>query len=318
MIKRILVIGKNGQLGCSLQKVLKKKLSLLKTSPSFLINDEVSNFSIKSFFFISRDELDLSKQFSINNFFQNQNFAAIVNCAAYTSVDKAEEDSDLAEKINHLAVGQLAKIAKSQSIPLIHISTDYVFDGLSFKPYKETDVTDPQNNYGLTKLKGEKAIIASRCSGAIIRTSWLYSEFGNNFVTNILRLGRERESLNIVADQVGSPTYATNLAKLLLIMLNNKKTINILNSQLNLYHFSDEGKCSWYDLTKAIFNLSNISCNVIPIKSKDFSTLAKRPNYSVMNKDKIKNYITDLSIPHWQESLTYCLEELKNKHLLSS
>ncbi len=300
MTKRILVIGKNGQLGRSLQKVVKKLV-----------------YSDWDFFFIARNILDLSNLDSINDFFQDQHFAAIINCAAYTSVDRAENEVKLADQINHLAVGQIAKIAKNQTIPLIHISTDYVFHGQGLKPYQEKDKTNPQNIYGLTKLKGEQVMIKSGCTGAIIRTSWLHSEFGNNFVKTMLALGKKRNSLKVVIDQVGSPTYATNLAKLLLAMLNKNQKTKILNSQFNIYHFSDEGNCSWYDFTKAIFDLSNISCQINPVETKDYPSSVKRPKYSVMDKSKIKNHLPDLEVQHWRESLINCLTEIKNKESYS-
>jgi dTDP-4-dehydrorhamnose reductase len=296
MINHILVIGKNGQLGRSLQKVVKK-----------------FTYSDWDFFFITRNMLDLSNLDSINDFFQDQHFSAIINCAAYTSVDKAENNFKLADQINHLAVARLAEIAKNQSIPLIHISTDYVFHGKGLKPYEETDKTNPQNIYGLTKLKGEQVMMESGCTGAIIRTSWLHSEFGNNFVKTMLALGIKCDSLKVVIDQVSSPTYATNLAKLLIVLLNKNQITKILNSQFNIYHFSDEGNCSWYDFAKAIFELSDISCKVKPVETKDYPSSVKRPKYSVMNKTKIKNHLPDLEVQHWRESLIDCLAEIKNK-----
>lgn len=299
MSKRILVIGKNGQLGRSLLKV---------------ISDNTMKFKVSywDFNFIARNELDLSNLKKIKEFFQNQKFSGIINCAAYTSVDKAESDIELANQINHLAVAQLAEVAKNQDIPLIHISTDYVFHGQEFKSYKETDKTDPQNIYGLTKLKGEQSLISSGCMGAIIRTSWLYSEYGKNFVKTMLNLGNERDSISVVNDQVGSPTYATNLANAIFAMLEKNQTIKILNSELNIYHFSDDGICTWYDFAKAIFKICDINCKINPVGTKDYPSQAKRPNYNVMNKSKIKQYLPDFVIPHWRESLISCLSEIKN------
>jgi dTDP-4-dehydrorhamnose reductase len=305
MNKSILVIGKNGQLGQSLFKVIED--NSLKSKPD--------NWNFK---FISRDELDLSNLKSIKEFFYNQKFSVIINFAAYTSVDKAESDIDLANQINHLAVAELAEVAKNQEIPLIHISTDYVFHGQEFKTYIESDNTDPVNVYGLTKLKGEQSLIASGCTGAIIRTSWLYSEYGKNFVKTILGLGKKLDNINVVNDQVGSPTYAINLARLILTILNKQQTINILNSQLNIYHFSDEGICSWYDFAKTIFKLSDIKCEVNPVKTKDYPSKAKRPNYNVMSKKKIKQHFPDFAIQHWKDSLINCLTEIKkNRDLLA-
>lgn len=306
MTKSILVSGKSGQLGQSLQKLVEdSSLSLGMTTGM-------------AFTFVGRDELDLACSDSISAFFSHQQFDVIINCAAYTAVDKAESEPKLANQINHLAVAQLAEIAKQQSIPLIHISTDYVFNGQGFKPYVETDATDPQNVYGLTKLKGEQAMQASGCAGAIIRSSWVYSEFGNNFVKTMLRLGKERDSLNVIFDQVGSPTYAGDLAQAILAMLNveflmvnEANTDLIQNSTLKIYHYSNEGVCSWYDFAKAIFELSDISCQVNPIETKDYPTPAKRPHYSVMNKTKIKLDLPNLVISYWRDSLKTCLKELE-------
>jgi dTDP-4-dehydrorhamnose reductase len=303
---KILVTGKNGQLGQSLHKLVGDSSAALGITAGI------------TFTFVGRDELDLAFAGSISAVFGNQRFDAIVNCAAYTAVDTAESEHRLADQINHIAVAQLAEIARQQTIPLIHISTDYVFNGQGFSPYVETDSTDPQNAYGCTKLKGEEAMHASGCVGAIIRTSWVYSEFGNNFVKTMLRLGKERDSLNVIFDQIGSPTYATDLAQAVLAILNaefsQKHSHQSLESELstvNLYHFSNEGVCSWYDFAKAIFEMSDISCQVNPIETKDYPTPAKRPHYSVMNKTKIKYDLPGLIIPHWRDSLKTCLKELE-------
>jgi len=314
MTKRILVTGKNGQLGRSLQKVTRNPSNFFKIKSEHFDCSEEFITSEWDFNFVSRDELDLSNSESINEFFKLHQFAGIINCAAYTSVDKAESEVELAEQINHFAVGQLAEIAKKQAIPLIHISTDYVFPGKGLKPYNETDETEPLNIYGVTKLKGEQVLTASGCTGAIIRTSWLYSEFGKNFVKTMLGLAKDQNSISVVIDQVGSPTYATNLAKVILTMLSKQRTIKILNSQLNIYNFSDEGICSWHDFAKAIIQLSDISCEVNPVETKDYPSRAIRPHFNVMNKDKIKHHLPDLKIPYWQESLTKCLANLKKKN----
>lgn len=298
MTKRVLVTGKNGQLGLSLQKLVSDSLCSLGMMTNM------------SFTFIGRDELDLSSSESIVGYFVDKSFDAIINCAAYTAVDKAESEQELANQINHLAVAELAEFAKQQDIPLIHISTDYVFNGQDFKPSAETDSKDPQSVYGLTKLQGEQAILASGCAGAIVRTSWVYSEFGNNFVETMLRFGKERDSLNVIYDQVGSPTYATDLAETILVMLSKINTDSIKNSSLKIYHYSNEGVCSWYDFAKAIFELYGIDCVVNPIETKDYPTPAKRPHYSVMNKFKIKTDLT-LQIPYWRDSLNNCLKNLE-------
>lgn len=296
--KSILVIGKNGQLGQSIQKLVTQD-STLNTQHSFT--------------FVSRDELDLSSSESIREYFADKSFDVIINCAAYTAVDKAESEPELADQINHLAVKQLAEIAKAQNAFMLHVSTDYVFNGQSFKPYVETDEVGPQGVYGLTKLKGEQAMQAIAPAGCIIRTSWVYSEFGNNFVKTMLRLGAERDSLNVIFDQVGSPTYASDLASAILeilnvefSMLNGQKNAEIQHSPLNIYHYSNEGVCSWYDFAQAIFELSNTKCTVLPIETKDYPTPAKRPHFSVMNKAKIKSKL-NLSIPYWRQSLLACL-----------
>lgn len=311
MHNRILVTGKKGQLGQSLQKVLKDFPKYFNLT--FNNNNSVEDYVHENLdlIFVTHNELDLSNPDLIDNFFLNENFSSIINCAAYTSVDKAESNLELANKINHLAVEQLSKIAKKKSIPLIHISTDYVFNGQSTKPYCETDDTDPQNIYGNTKLKGEIAMIKSGCTGAIIRTSWVYSEFGSNFLKKMLALGTTNNTINVVADQFGNPTYATNLAKIILTLFYKKQSIDVLTSQLNIYHFSDEGICSWYDFAKAIFKLSNINCKVNPVETKDYPTISNRPHYSAMDKSKIKHHLPGLVIQHWRNALISCLADLK-------
>ena len=240
---RILVTGKNGQLGQSINK---------------LINIETkieNNPSSNEFIFVGREELDLSNNSSIINYFDNHDkFDIVINCAAYTAVDKAEEEQELANQVNHLAVKQLAGIAKEQKARLIHISTDYVFNGESDKPYIETSETNPINVYGKTKLAGEKALQAVMPMNAvIIRTSWVYSEYGNNFVKTMLRLGKERDELNVVSDQIGSPTYATDLAEAILKIISNKNYQNKEQST-EIYHYSNEGKISCMILLKRSLN----------------------------------------------------------------
>ena len=229
---RILVIGKNGQLGKSIHKIV--------------TNNEQTN----EFVFVGREDLDLSSTDRIASYFSYNNFDILINCAAYTAVDKAEEEVVFADQINHLAVAQLAQIAKKQQAKLIHISTDYVFDGESEKPYIETDTTNPVNIYGKTKLAGEQALKKIMPTDAIIiRTSWLYSEYGNNFMNTILRLGKERDEINMVSDQLGSPTYATNLAEAIFKIIEYKDYKDKKQST-EIYHFSSEGEISWYDFTK--------------------------------------------------------------------
>ncbi|BBP46161.1 NAD(P)-dependent oxidoreductase [Thiosulfatimonas sediminis] len=294
--KSILVTGKNGQLGQSLYKLVTQH--------------STSNIQ-HCFTFVGRDELDLADSSSIEAYFQDKHFDCIINCAAYTAVDKAESEPELADQINHLAVKQLAEIAKKQDSTLIHISTDYVFNGKNHKPYVESDSVDPQCVYGLTKLKGEQAIQAINPKSVIIRTSWVYSELGNNFVKTMLRLGAERDSLNVIFDQVGSPTYAGGLAQAILqVIASEAKQSFKGKSNVTIYHYSNEGVCSWYDFAKAIFALSDIKCQVSPIETKDYPTPATRPHYSLMNKAKMKNDMA-LEIPYWRDSLIACLNELK-------
>ena len=289
---RILVTGKNGQLGRSIYK---------------LIYTEVkadNNLSSSKFIFVGREELDLSNNSSIINYFDNHDkFDIIINCAAYTAVDKAEEEQELANQINHLAVKQLASIANKQQARLIHISTDYVFDGENFKPYCEDDTTNPNGVYGITKLDGEKAMQEiNPLNSIIIRTSWVYSSVGANFVKTMLRLGRERDSLGVIFDQVGTPTYARDLAKAILDIL-----VNIKNEKVEIYNYSNEGVLSWYDFAKEIMRMAKIDCSINPIETSEYPTPAKRPHFSLLNKSKIKKEF-NLTIPFWKDSLDECLK----------
>ena len=301
--KRVLVTGKNGQLGQSLKR----------------FSEAHSQFS---FDFVGREELDLSNSESIEHYFSNNSYDVIINCAAYTEVDKAESEPELADQINHLAVKQLADIAKQQNAILIHISTDYVFNGQSYQPYIETDSTDPQSVYGATKLKGEQAFSEVNPQGCIIRTSWVYSEYGNNFVKTMLRLGLEREQLGIIFDQVGTPTYAGDLAKAILQVISHaslnepQKALSSNTEQIGsakIFHFSNEGVCSWYDFAKSIFEYAKLPCDVMPIETKDYPTPAKRPHYSLLNKAQIKQTF-DLTIPYWKDSLKTCIKRLQEQN----
>ncbi|BBP44312.1 dTDP-4-dehydrorhamnose reductase [Thiosulfativibrio zosterae] len=289
MLKKILVTGANGQLGQSIQKI-------------------AGQYPDYQFTFVARDELDLSQAQSIASFFQDRSFDVIINCAAYTAVDRAESEPELANSINHQALEQLAKICKQHNAMMIHVSTDYVFNGTNHKPYIETDLVDPQGVYGLTKLKGEQAMQTIQPKGAIIRTSWVYSEFGNNFVKTMLRLGKEREALGVIFDQVGSPTYAGDLAQAVLTLANQPEKL----TQTPIYHYSNEGVCSWYDFAKTIFEMAQVQVKVTPIETKDYPTPAKRPHYSLMNKAKIKQHF-GFDIPYWQDSLKICLKELEKQ-----
>jgi dTDP-4-dehydrorhamnose reductase len=289
-IQRILVTGSSGQLGQSLQAIAK-------------------NYPDLMFTFATRTDLDLSSEQSIDAYFQLQHFDLIINCAAYTAVDKAESEPTLADQINHLAVKQLAEIAKQQNTKLIHISTDYVFNGQQYRPYIETDEVAPQSIYGHSKLKGEQALLETLPNiGLIIRTSWVYSEFGNNFVKTMLRLGRERDSLNVVFDQIGTPTYAVDLAKAIMTIVKSENFKQVAFTS-EIYHYSNEGVCSWYDFAKTIFERTNIDCKIYPIETKDYPTPAIRPHYSLLNKAKIKQQYA-MTIPYWKDALQVCLNQL--------
>jgi dTDP-4-dehydrorhamnose reductase len=281
----ILVTGSNGQVGSELQTLSK-------------------NYEY-NFFFTDRDSLDITDKEAILDFVKVNAINTIVNAAAYTAVDKAEEDIENADKVNHLASKYLAEIAKEKAIKLVHISTDYVFDGESFKPYVEDDVTNPNGVYGKTKFDGEKAIESiNPLNSIIIRTSWVYSSFGANFVKTMLRLGKEKDSLGVIFDQVGTPTYARDLAKAILEILP-----KIQNSKLSIYNYSNEGVLSWYDFSKEIMRMAKIECQINPIETSEYPTPAKRPHYSLLNKSKIKKEF-GIIVPYWKDSLSECLQEL--------
>ena len=291
---KILVIGKTGQLGQSINEIVSKMQSC----------DE--------FVFVGRDELDLSDIDGVVSYFENNNFDIIINCAAYTAVDMAESEIELADRINHLAIHKIATIANKQQIKLIHISTDYVFSGESNIPYLESDVVNPINIYGKTKLAGEQAVLETMPTDAtIIRTSWVYSEYGNNFVDTMLRLGKERDELNVVSDQIGSPTYAVDLAMAILHIIQNEEFLNS-GQKTQIYHYSNEGSCSWFDFAKEIFELTNIQCTVNPITTEQYPTTTQRPRNTLMNKDKIAKTF-GINIPHWEVSLKTCIAALKKK-----
>ncbi len=288
----ILVTGSTGQLGQSLKAI-------------------IDNYPQFHFVFANRSQLDLNQPDSITRYFEQHQFDVIINCAAHTAVDKAESEPELANQINHLAVKQLAECAKQHNAKLIHISTDYVFDGKSYRPYREDDTVAPQGVYGQTKLDGELSVQKILKNNAvIIRTSWVYSEYGNNFVKTMLKLGKERESLNVIFDQVGTPTYAKDLA-IAIMEITGSTEFNKNDFDTQIMHFSNEGVCSWYDFSKAIFELSAISCDVSAIETKDYPTPAKRPHYSVLNKAKIKQTYR-LTIPYWKDSLKQCLSALQD------
>jgi len=290
-MSKILVTGANGQLGSELH-------TLHDAYPQY------------DFTFADRSTLDLSNLCKLEDYFDTHTFDTIINCAAYTAVDKAESDEELANTINYRAVSLLAKIAQKKNISLIHVSTDYVFDGKNYRPYIETDPTDPQGIYGRTKRDGENAILdVAPKNTIIIRTSWVYSSFGANFVKTMLRLGKERDSLGVIFDQVGTPTYARDLAQAILDILP-----TIKNQSPEIYHYSNEGIASWYDFALAIFELSDIHCTVNPITTDQYPTPASRPHYSLLNKAKIKQEY-NIVIPYWQDSLKECLKEIQNDRI---
>lgn len=289
-MNNILVTGSNGQVGSEIRELSK-------------------NYSY-NFFFTDRETLDIADEGAIRKFVIQNSIDTIINCAAYTAVDKAESDADTADKINHLAVKNLAEIAKEKNIKLIHISTDYVFDGKNYKPYIEEDITAPNGVYGETKLKGEKALLhVSPKNSIIIRTSWVYSSFGANFVKTMLKFGKEKEQLTVIFDQVGTPTYARDLAKAILDILP-----NIKNEKVEVYNYSNEGVLSWYDFAKEIMRMAKLECQINPIETKEYLALsantqtpAQRPHYSLLNKSKIKKEF-GIMIPYWKDSLDECLK----------
>lgn len=287
-MSNILVTGCNGQLGSEI-KILSEKYN-------------------HGFFYTGISDLDICDGLELETYITKNSIDIIINCAAYTAVDKAENNYELANAINHLAVKNLAEICKQRSLRLIHISTDYVFDGDNYRPYIETDPTEPNSVYGVTKLAGEIAMMAiSPRNSIIFRTSWVYSGFGNNFVKTMLRLGRERDNLSVVFDQIGTPTYARDLAQAILNVI---PSLN--DQQVELYHYSNEGAISWYDFAQEIITFTGIDCKIKPIESLDYPTPAARPHFSVLNKAKFKNKY-NLDIPYWKDSLSDCLKELKDE-----
>ena len=291
-MKNILVTGAYGQLG--------NEVRILS-----------ANHPEYNFMFTDVDSLDITDKNELIDFVTGNDIRYIINCAAYTAVDKAEDDSELCEKINATAVKNLGLAAAEAGAGIIHVSTDYVFDGTSCRPYSEEMPTKPCSVYGKTKLKGEKNLLKICPNAIVIRTAWLYSPFGNNFVKTMIKLGSERESLNVIFDQVGAPTYALDLADAILKAMD--QTIDTEHDKGGVYHFSNEGVCSWYDFTIKIHEIAGINtCKVNPIETKDYPTKAARPHYSVLNKTKIKQTF-NIIIPHWEASLKECIKELSEQ-----
>ena len=283
---RILITGSNGQLGNEIRV-------LAGDYPDF------------DFIYTDIDELDITDPLEVETFFIKNLPQVIINCAAYTAVDKAETDESKAYLINATAVANLAKSAASIGALIIHISTDYVFDGKSYLPYVETDKINPLSSYGRTKLAGENAVQLNATKGIILRTSWLYSAFGNNFVKTMMKYGIERDSLNVVFDQIGTPTYARDLAKVILDII--PSAINITG--MNLFHYSNEGVASWYDFARTVITFSGIRCEINPILTENYPLPAPRPFYSVLNKSKIKETFK-IKIPYWSDSVKDCIQRL--------
>jgi dTDP-4-dehydrorhamnose reductase len=283
-MKSVLVTGSNGQLGRSIKNVVQSSKEL-------------------NFIFTDKNELDITKEEDVNTFFAKNSISYCINCAAYTAVDKAESNQEEAESINVSGIKNLAKACIDNDVILVHISTDFVFDGKQTHPYTEGNEANPLNVYGQTKLKGEKIVEELLERYFIIRTSWLYSEYETNFFKTMIELSKEKDELHVVSDEVGTPTYARDLAKVIIGIIEKKETA------FGLYHYSNDGIVSWYDFAKAIFDLSNIDIKVIPIKSKEYPTKAERPGYSVMDKTRIKNTL-GIKIPYWEESLKESIKRL--------
>jgi len=288
----LLVTGANGQLGMELRRHF----------DSGADNAKVLLSLFPQLFYTDVAELDICNTESVKQFVKVNKIGLIINCAAYTAVDKAEVETEAAHRINGEAPGILAEAASETGAMLIHISTDYVFNGKSNIPYTERDQTSPQSVYGRTKLAGEYAIASSGCSYVILRTSWLYSEYGNNFMKTILRLASERDTLNVVFDQTGTPTNASDLASVIVTIAS-----HINKGTAATYHFSNEGVCSWFDFATEIVNYYSLNCNVIPVNSDMFPSRALRPVYSVLNKSKIKAEF-GIQIRHWRIALIDCLK----------
>lgn len=286
-MKKVFITGANGQLGQSLKKR--------------------SNDVNADWIFTDVEELDITNVTEIENFFEKNNPDVLVNCAAYTAVDKAEDESVMAEKINTQSPKTLGEYCQKYKCKFIHISTDYVFNGETFEPYRESDIPNPESVYGKTKLRGERAVVEKNPDAIVLRTSWLYSEFGKNFMKTILSLGDSRDELNVVCDQVGTPTWAGDLAEAIIHIINSLFLKEIWYS--GIYHFSNQGVCSWYDFAFWIISERQLNCQVNPIDTKDYPTPAKRPKYSVLNKAKFES-VYKYRIPNWTVSAKKCIDLL--------
>lgn len=283
-MSKIIVFGASGQLGQCLKVVAEQQ-------------------HIQDINFLPEEQANILNVEALKSIFQTEAPVYCINCAAYTAVDKAEDEQELARKINRHGAENLSRLCKEYNTTLIHVSTDFVFAGNEAKLLTETDTAEPVNIYGLTKLEGEQVIGATSEMYYILRTSWLYSEFGNNFVKTMLRFGKEKEEMRIIADQIGTPTYAIDLASCIFHIIQNDK------QQYGLYHYSNEGVTSWYDFAKAVFDIAELNVKAIPIKSSEYITKAIRPAFSVMEKSKIKNTF-NIEIPYWRDSLLECMRRL--------
>jgi dTDP-4-dehydrorhamnose reductase len=286
----VLVTGASGQLGSE-------------------IKDCQHNFKELNVVYADLLDLDICNEDAVNTFVTLNGIEAVINCAAYTAVDKAEEAAETARNVNATGVLNLVKAMQNVNGKIIHISTDYVFDGTKSLPYVEEDIVNPIGVYGNTKREGELAVINSTIEGIVIRTSWLYAAYGNNFVKTMMRLGKEKEKLTVIFDQIGTPTFAGDLANTCLAILSIEQ--NRIDKAGKVYHFSNEGVASWYDFATAVMKINKLDCKVFPIETKDYPTLAKRPHYSVLNKSKIKTDF-NIQIPYWRDSLEKCIEKLKS------
>jgi len=283
-MNKILVIGAGGQLGQCLKTVAERR-------------------GISEIVFPLEQEANILNQGLLNSLLEKEKPKFVINCAAYTAVDKAEDEVDLSKAVNETGAANLARACKANGVTLVHVSTDFVFEGNEVKLLKEDDIANPINVYGVTKLDGENAVINILDEHFILRTSWLYSEYANNFVKTMLKLGAERDELGIIADQVGTPTYAIDLANTIFDIIRSE------NKSYGLYHYSNEGVTSWFDFAKAIFDISNTSVKVNPIPGSAYPTKAKRPAFSVMDKSKIKSTF-NVQIPYWRDSLVECIKQL--------
>ncbi len=282
----VLITGANGQLGTSLKNLQK-------------------DFPKIDFVYTDVDDLDITNKEELKKFLSSQKFDYLVNCAAYTAVDKAEEDQENARLLNVKAVELLAGFSKKYNFKIIHISTDYIFGCKNFRPYTEEAIPSPQSVYAATKYDAEKILTELSDNAVILRTSWLYSEYGNNFAKTILKLAKDRDELRIIADQIGTPTYAGDLASAILTVITNyPKT-----QKTEVYHFSNQGIASWYDFAVEIVSLSGLKCKITPIRTEEYPLPAKRPFYSVMDKRKYTRAFT-AKIPHWKQSLKSCITNL--------